>query len=201
MTRPIGPMPRPTRERKPARADDERDRRRCRQSSRRSSPRTRRSSSARRRSVPSRTSRRRKARRSLSRDQARASALVAEAISLLDIDPDESLQLALQSAIDGLRRRGWRTRCATGLTKARARVVLPSGSGPVTAIDMSSSGASASAVTSSGHTVGALRASADGTLVLVGGADGEVRVYDLASRPAARPSTARRRSSGRCVLA
>ena len=70
-----------------------------------------------------------------------------------------------------------------GLSKARARAVLPSGSGAVTAIDTSSSGASASAVTSNGsRTVGALRASADGTLVLVGGADGEARVYDLASR-------------------
>ena len=33
-----------------------------------------------------------------SRDQSRASALVAEAISLLNIDPEQSLQLALQSA-------------------------------------------------------------------------------------------------------
>ena len=117
----------------------------------------------------------------VSRDQARASALVAEAISLLEIDPEQSLQLALRSAsmasIAGLE-----DTLRDGLIRARARAVLPSGSGTVNAIDTSSSGASASAVTSSGsRTVNAFRASADGTLVLVGGENGEARVFELAT--------------------
>jgi WD40 repeat protein len=117
-----------------------------------------------------------------SRDQSRASALVAEAISLLNIDPEQSVRLALQSAPIASTS-GLEDTLRDALMNARASAVLPSGSGRVNAVDLSSSGASASAVTSSGsRSVNAVRASADGTLVLVGGEDGEVRVYELASR-------------------
>ena len=116
-----------------------------------------------------------------SRDQARASALVAEATSLLDIDPEQSLQLALRSA-SMASTPGLEDTLRKGLSKARARAVLPSGAGTVTAIETSTGGAAASAVRSSGNgTHDAGRTSADGTLVLVGGADGEARVFDLAT--------------------
>ena len=114
-----------------------------------------------------------------SRDQAQASALVAEAVSLLNINPEESLQLALRSA-PMASTPGLEDTLRDALMNARARAVLPSGNGTVNAIDTSSSGASASAVTSSAsRTVGALRTSAEGTLVLVGGADGEARVFEV----------------------
>ena len=116
-----------------------------------------------------------------SRDEARASALVADAISLLRIAPEESLQLGLLSAALSPTS-GLEDTLRDALINARARAVLPSGNGTVNAIDTSSSGASASAVTSNtSRTVGALRKSRDGTLVLVGGADGEARIFELAT--------------------
>ena len=138
------------------------------------------------------------------KNRAEASALVAEATSLLDIDPERSLQLALLSG-SMASTPGLEDTLRNGLTKTRARVVLPSGSGPVTAIEMSSSGSSASAVLSSGNS--AVGASADGTLVLVGGADGEARVFDLATgrrlarlRPGAVLRDAVFSPDGKCVI-
>ena len=63
--------------------------------------------------MPWRTSSSAKGEAIASGDQATASALVAEAISLLDVDPERSLQLALQSA-PMASTPGWRTHCATG---------------------------------------------------------------------------------------
>ena len=115
----------------------------------------------------------------VSRDDAQASALVAEATSLLRIAPEESLQLALQSAAI-TSTPGLENTLRDALINARARAVLPSGNGTVNAIDTSSSGTAAPAAFSGGSgAVGTLRTSADGTLVLVGGADGEVRVFEL----------------------
>jgi len=111
-----------------------------------------------------------------SRDQARANALVAQATALLDTDPELSLHRALQSASIASTP-GLEDTLRAGLSAARTRTVLPTGGGAVTAIDASSSGAFGLRRFSSG----AVRASADGTLMLVGGAEGEARVFELAT--------------------
>ena len=92
------------------------------------------------------------------RRRADAGALVAQAVSLLSVDPENSLQLALRSAPlartseleDALR---------DGLRAVRARAVLPGGGGVVETVSVS----------------------ADGVLALVPGAAGEARVYELAT--------------------
>ncbi len=113
------------------------------------------------------------------KNRAEASALVAEATSLLNIDPEQSLQLALQSA-PMASTPGLEDTLRDALMNAQARAVLPSGSGAVTAIEVSSSGASSAVLSSGNGTVDTLRTSADGMLVLVGGAEGEARVFELA---------------------
>ena len=141
------------------------------------------------------------------KNRAEAQALVAQAISELGVNPEQSLQLALRSA-SMASTPGLEDTLREGLSNARARAVLPSGSGPVNAIETSSSGAPAPASLSSGNgTVGALRTSADGTLVLVGGANGEARVFELASgrrlarlRPGARLGDAVFLPDGKSVI-
>ena len=92
------------------------------------------------------------------RRQAEADALVAEAVSRLQVDPERSLLLALRSAalartseLEGVLR--------DGLLAVRARTVLPG----------------------AGGSVESLAVSADGSLVVVPGADGEARVYEAAT--------------------
>ncbi len=115
-------------------------------------------------------------------ERAEAGELVAEAISLLNINPEQSLQLALQSAAKASTP-GLEDTLRDALMNTRARAVLPSGSGTVEVIETSLGGRrSASAFESGNGAADALRASPDGTLVLVGGAEGEVRVYELATR-------------------
>jgi WD40 repeat protein len=115
--------------------------------------------------VAARSSAERSGRRAIvARKRAEADALVAEAVSLLPIDPEGSLQLALRSAarartseLEGVLR--------DGLFAARAQAVLPGAGGPVERVAVS----------------------ADGSLVIVTSAEGEARVYELATgRPLAR---------------
>jgi WD40 repeat protein len=94
----------------------------------------------------------------VSRDQARASALVSRAITLLDNEPEQSLRLALQSA--GIARTArLDITLRDGLKGLRLRSVLPGGGGPVRTVSTSR----------------------DGSLVLVPAADGEARIYALAT--------------------
>ena len=114
------------------------------------------------------------------KNRAEASALVAEAISLLDIDPERSLQLALLSAIDGLHAR------AGGHAAQR----LDEGPRPRGAAERERAGHcdrdELERIVCVCRPVereqrGRAASSSDGTLVLVGGADGEARVFDLAT--------------------
>lgn len=99
----------------------------------------------------------RAARRAIvARDQARASALVARAITLLGTDPEQSVQLALESA--GIARSPrLEITLRDGLLAQRARAVLPGGGGVVRTVATSS----------------------DGSLVLVTAVGGEARVFEL----------------------
>jgi hypothetical protein len=90
--------------------------------------------------------------------RARARELVAEAIAIRELDPEQSLQLALRSATIASGP-GLEDTLRDGLENARTRLVLPGGGGAVEFVDIS----------------------ADGTRALVPGATGEARVFDLAS--------------------
>ena len=92
------------------------------------------------------------------RRRADAGALVARAVSLMSVDPENSLQLALRSA-QLARTSELEDVLRDGLLAVRARAVLPGGGGVVETVAMS----------------------ADGSLVLVPGAAGEARVFELST--------------------
>ncbi|MEO5575728.1 MAG: hypothetical protein ABIR67_00975 [Gaiellaceae bacterium] len=92
------------------------------------------------------------------RKQAEARELVARAVSLLSVDPEHSLQLALRSARVE-RSADLERALREGLIGVRARRILPGGGGPVSSVEVSS----------------------DGVLAVVPSVSGEARIYELAS--------------------
>ena len=83
------------------------------------------------------------------RRQAEAREDVARALALLGVDPERSLQLALNSA-KVERSAGLEQALRNGLIETRARRILPGGGGAVTSIAVSSDGSLAAVATASG---------------------------------------------------
>ena len=84
------------------------------------------------------------------RTHAEARELVARSVSVLSVDPELSLQLALRSA-EKERSLELRHALRDGLLTLRARRVLPAAVAPVTAVDVSADGRRALVATSSGR--------------------------------------------------
>ena len=127
------------------------------------------------------------------RDEAQASELVSRAITLLGTDPEQSVQLALDSA-DLARTPRLEIALRDALSAVRTRAVLPGGGGAVSAVSTTSPGQARGLGQGAG--VGS-RAGEDASLVLVTAEGGEARVYEstgkLLSPTASRLAAERRR--------